>query len=210
MSKESENEKIQDNLNEDVVTQDKIGAQMTPEEEVENGYDADKGGGEPVTTELGLPQQEEKESGEGKEEGEEEVQIANNDYEAKLLPDNEEEKEEQLLTATTKKPASLKRKPSSSPRKQLGRRRIQQQQRLQKEPSLTDVSRQLDKQSSQIDKILSMLLPIQRQMKGTTTSAARQPQLIKQLQSQTKQLQRQLYQIQKSVQKDKKRVKKKK
>jgi hypothetical protein len=208
LSNESENEKIQDNLNEDVVTQDKIGAQMMPEEEVENGYDADKGGEEPATTELGLPQQEEKESGERKEE----VQIANNDYEAKLLPDNEEEeeKEEQLLTATTKKPASLKRKPSSSPSKQLGRRRIQQQQRLQKEPSLTDVSRQLDKQSSQIDKILSMLLPIQRQIKGTTTSAARQPQLIKQLQSQTKQLQRQLYQIQKSVQKDKKRVKKKK
>lgn len=207
MSKESENEKIQGNLSEDVVTQDKIGA-LIPEEE--NGYDADKGGGEePVTTELGLPQQEEKEVGEGKEE---EVQVANNDYEAKVLPDNEEEdKEEQLLTATTKKPASLKRKSSSSPRKQLGRRRIQQQQqRLQKEPSLADVSRQLDKQSSQIDKILSMLQPIQRQIKGTTTSAARQPQLIKQLQSQTKQLQRQLYQIQKNVQKNKKTVKKKK
>ena len=68
MSKESENEKIQDNLSEDVVTQDKIGAQMTPEEEVENRYDADKGGGEPATTELGLPQQEEKESEEGEEE----------------------------------------------------------------------------------------------------------------------------------------------
>ena len=207
MSKESENEKIQGNLSEDVVTQDKIGAQMIPEEE--SGYDADKGGGEePVTTELGLPQQEEKEVGEGKEE---EVQVANNDYEAKVLPDNEEEdKEEQLLTATTKKPASLKRKSSSSPRKQLGRRRIQQQQRLQKEPSLADVSRQLDKQSTQIDKILSMLQPIQRQIKGTTTSAARQPQLIKQLQSQTRQLQRQLYQIQKNVQKHKKTVKKKK
>jgi hypothetical protein len=209
LSKESENEKIQGNLSEDVVTQDRIGAQMIPEEE--SGYDADKGGGEePVTTELGLPQQEEKEVGEGKEE---EVQVANNDYEAKVLPDNEEEdKEEQLLTATTKKPASLKRKSSSSPRKQLGRRRIQQQQqqRLQKEPSLADVSRQLDKQSSQIDKILSMLQPIQRQIKGTTTSAARQPQLIKQLQSQTKQLQRQLYQIQKNVQKNKKTVKKKK
>lgn len=208
MSKESENEKIQGNLSEDVVTQDRIGAQMIPEEE--SGYDADKGGEEPVTTELGLPQQEEKEVGEGKEE---EVQVANNDYEAKVLPDNEEEdKEEQLLTATTKKPASLKRKSSSSPRKQLGRRRIQQQQQqgLQKEPSLADVSRQLDKQSSQIDKILSMLQPIQRQIKGTTTSAARQPQLIKQLQSQTKQLQRQLYQIQKNVQKHKKTVKKKK
>ena len=207
MSKESENEKIQGNLSEDVVTQDKIGAQMIPEEE--SGYDADKGGGEePVTTELGLPQQEEKEVGEG---NEEEVQVANNDYEAKVLPDNEEEdKEEQLLTATTKKPASLKRKSSSSPRKQLGRRRVQQQQRLQKEPSLADVSRQLDKQSSQIDKILSMLQPIQRQIKGTTISAARQPQLIKQLQSQTKQLQRQLYQIQKNVQKNKKTVKKKK
>jgi hypothetical protein len=206
LSKESENEKIQGNLSEDVVTQDRIGAQMIPEEE--SGYDADKGGEEPVTTELGLPQQEEKEVGEGKEE---EVQVANNDYEAKVLPDNEEEdKEEQLLTATTKKPASLKRKSSSSPRKQLGRRRIQQQQRLQKELSLADVSRQLDKQSSQIDKILSMLQPIQRQIKGTTTSAARQPQLIKQLQSQTKQLQRQLYQIQKNVQKHKKTVKKKK
>jgi hypothetical protein len=208
LSKESENEKIQGNLSEDVVTQDRIGAQMIPEEE--SGYDADKGGEEPVTTELGLPQQEEKEVGEGKEE---EVQVANNDYEAKVLPDNEEEdKEEQLLTATTKKPASLKRKSSSSPRKQLGRRRIQQQQQqgLQKEPSLADVSRQLDKQSSQIDKILSMLQPIQRQIKGTTTSAARQPQLIKQLQSQTKQLQRQLYQIQKNVQKHKKTVKKKK
>jgi len=65
-----------------------------------------------------------------------------------------------------------------------------------KESQNKSISKQLDKQTIQINKIiLQMLQPLQKHIK----SADKQSELIKQLQSQLKQLQKQVSQIQKTV-----------
>ena len=65
----------------------------------------------------------------------------------------------------------------------------------QKEVALTGISKQLDKQSTQINKIIQILQPAQKQFK----SVERQSELIKQIQSQLKQLQTMVLQVQKRI-----------
>jgi hypothetical protein len=115
-----------------------------------------------------------------KKEAEEKVEVAEGGQDLKVLPENEEEeKEEILLTTPKKKPKTSKAKPF----------------KINHEINLTDLSKHLEKQSTQTNKIIQMLQPIQRQIK----SAEKQPALIKQLQSQLKQVQKQVSQIQKGI-----------
>ncbi|HEY6885336.1 MAG TPA: hypothetical protein VI278_14980 [Nitrososphaeraceae archaeon] len=70
------------------------------------------------------------------------------------------------------------------------------QQELEETISSKSISKQLDKQTIQINKkIAQMLQPLQKHLK----SVDKQSQLIRQLQSQLKQLQRQVSQIQKTI-----------
>jgi hypothetical protein len=70
----------------------------------------------------------------------------------------------------------------------------------------TALSKQLDNQSSQINKIIQILQPVQKQFK----SIERQSELIKQIQFQLKQLQKLVLQFQKGIRNTKKENNKKK
>ena len=70
----------------------------------------------------------------------------------------------------------------------------------------TALSKQLDKQSSQINKIIQILQPVQKQFK----SIERQSELIRQIQFQLKQLQKPVLQFQKGIRITKKENNKKK
>lgn len=107
-----------------------------------------------------------------------------------VLPENEEEeKEEILLTASTVEKARPK---MSSPSKAKSSR-----MRRRDEISSANVRYQLEKQTTQIDKIRRTLQSILKDSK----SIQGQSKLIKQLQLQLKQLQNQLTQIQKIIKK---------
>ena len=116
------------------------------------------------------------------------------DQELKVLPRSEEEKEkEEIVTAdAAKKPLP---RTTTTATATIGKRkkqqRLQKQQQQQKETTITNVSKQLEKQTTEIDRIKSILQS--------------QPELIKQLQSQLKQLQKQVSQIQKYIIKKKKK-----
>ena len=89
---------------------------------------------------------------------------------------------------------------ASAATKQLGQRKREgenkgRQNIKQKEVALTGISKQLDKQSTQINKIIQILQPAQKQFK----SVERQSELIKQIQSQLKQLQTMVLQVQKRI-----------
>ena len=89
---------------------------------------------------------------------------------------------------------------ASAATKQLGQRKREgenkgRQNIKQKEAALTGISKQLDKQSTQINKIIQILQPAQKQFK----SVERQSELIKQIQSQLKQLQTMVLQVQKRI-----------
>ena len=99
-----------------------------------------------------------------------------------VLPSNEEEEKEEILLTTTTK--SLKKQSKASQRK------IQE-----KTTSSTRILKQLDKQSTQVNKIIQTLQLVQRQVK----SAEIYPELLRQLQSQLKQLQKHVSQIQKGL-----------
>ena len=74
-----------------------------------------------------------------------------------------------------------------------------------KESQIQSISKQLDKQTTKINKnIIQMLQPLQKHIK----SVDKQSELIKQLQSQLKQLQKQVSQIQRAVSIGKKNKKK--
>jgi hypothetical protein len=103
------------------------------------------------------------------------------DNELEVLPSNEEEEKEEILLTTTK---SLKK--SSKP---------SQQKKQEKTIPLTSLLKQLNKQGTQVNKIIQMLQPTQRQIK----SAQRHPELLRQIQSQLKQLQKHISQIQKGM-----------
>ena len=124
-----------------------------------------------------------------KKETQEKVEVAEGGQDLKVLPENEEEEKEEILLATTKK------KPKTSKTKPF---------KVNHEINLTDLSKHLERQSTQINKIIEMLQPVQKQIK----SAQRQPELIKQLQSQLKQLQKLVLQIQKGISITKARKKK--
>jgi hypothetical protein len=79
------------------------------------------------------------------------------------------------------------------------------QQELQETIPSKSISKQLDKQTIQINKkIMQMLQPLQKHIK----SADKQSELIRQLQSQLKQLQKQVSQIQRALSVGKKKTKK--
>ena len=76
-------------------------------------------------------------------------------------------------------------------------------QRLQREEIiLINISKQLDKQTAEIEKMSSVLQSIQKYIKPLRRQ---QPELMKQLQSQIKEIQKQTSQVQRSVIKRKRR-----
>jgi len=101
------------------------------------------------------------------------------------LQEEEEEQQDILLTeATSITPKRAKvAKMKSSVRNQY------------KEKILADISGQLQKQSTKIDKVVQMLQPLQKYLK----SAKKQTELIKELQSHLKQLQKKLSQIKNGI-----------
>ena len=108
-----------------------------------------------------------------------------NDEQLKVLPENEEEeKEEILLTASTVEKAKPKMSSSSKAKSSRTRRRD--------EISSANAREQLERQSTQIDKIRPMLQSIMKDSKST-------PGQLKLIRSQLKQLQNQLTQIQKII-----------
>ena len=105
----------------------------------------------------------------------------------KVLPENEEE--EKVVEVKDTGIKSLPRATTTTP---IGKRKKQQPlQKQQKEPTITNVCKQLEQQTTEIKKLKSTLQS--------------QSQLVKQLQSQLKQLQKQISQIQKYVAKKKKK-----
>ncbi|MGB8025895.1 MAG: hypothetical protein WCF06_16450 [Nitrososphaeraceae archaeon] len=84
-----------------------------------------------------------------------------------------------MLLTTTNEP-----KVSSPSSKKRSKTTQQQQQKTKEEEArtipITALSKQLDKQSIQIIKVMQMLEPVQRQIRTTK----KQPALIKQIQSQ--------------------------
>ena len=114
-------------------------------------------------------------------------------HELEVLPANEEEEKEEILTAdsTVVTPQPKIPAPQSSKTKSPYKRNLQQTGEL----DLADVSKKLDKQRIQINKIIQLVQPVQKQIK----SAERQLVLVKQLQSQLKQLQKQVSQVQKKI-----------
>ncbi|MGB8023236.1 MAG: hypothetical protein WCF06_02835 [Nitrososphaeraceae archaeon] len=107
------------------------------------------------------------------------------------LIDKEESKAQSDTGFYAARPETTK-KPRAPPSKKKSSKRIQQQGRTM---NLTDVSKQLKKQTTQIDKIRLMLEVMQKQIR----TSEKHPESIKQLQFQMKQLQKQVSQIQKNV-----------
>jgi hypothetical protein len=109
--------------------------------------------------------------------------------------------EAEEIPTTTKEPGVRATISSRKPSKAT--RPLQQEER-QETVSLKSISKQLDKQTIQINKnITKMLQPLQKHIK----SAAKQSEVTKQLQSQLKQMQQQVSQIQKVVNIGKKKKK---
>ena len=134
-------------------------------------------------------------SGQRENEQEDMVEPAEGDQELKTIPENEEEEEKEhiFLATTNEAKISSSKKPSKSSQQQKTKRK--------EEKLLSSLSKQLDKQGTQIAKIMQILQPVQKQIQ----SAQNQLKLIKQLQSQLKRLQKQVSQIQKDIIKNSKR-----
>jgi hypothetical protein len=110
------------------------------------------------------------------------------DQQLNVLPENEEEENEEiLLTARTVEKAKPKMSSLSKAKSSRMRRRV--------EISSASVREQLERQTTQIDKIRSMLQSLVKETKSTQG----QSKLIKQLQSQLKKLQNQVTQIHKTI-----------
>ena len=110
------------------------------------------------------------------------------DQQLNVLPENEEEENEEiLLTARTVEKAKPKMSSPSKAKSSRMRRRV--------EISSASVREQLERQTTQIDKIRSMLQSLVKETKSTQE----QSKLIKQLQSQLKKLQNQVTQIHKTI-----------
>ena len=113
--------------------------------------------------------------------------------ELRILPENNEGiKIEKIVTAhaTVKEPLL----------KYMMRKKRQRPQR--EEIILINISKQLDKQTAEIEKMSSVLQSIQKYIKPLRRQ---QPELMKQLQSQIKEIQKQTSQVQRSVIKRKRR-----
>lgn len=137
-------------------------------------------------------------SGQRENEEEDMVEPAEGDQELKTIPENEEEEEKEhiFLATTNEAKISSSKKPSKSSQQQQKTKRKEEKTIL-----LSSLSKPLDKQGTQIAKIMQILQPVQKQIQ----SAQNQLKLIKQLQSQLKRLQKQVSQIQKDIIKNSKR-----
>jgi hypothetical protein len=115
------------------------------------------------------------------------------DQELKVLPESEDEKEKEIIVAADAARKSLPRATTTTSdiNKRKKQKQLQKQLHQQKEPTITNVSKQLEQQTTEIKNMKSILQP--------------QLELIKPLQSQFKQLQKQMSQIQKYVAKKKKK-----
>jgi hypothetical protein len=120
--------------------------------------------------------------------GHEEVKVAQ-DHELKVLPENEEEdKEEILITDATKRPSTAKTKTENKKQKDV--------QKREKGKALpTEITKILNRQTGEIDKMALQLSSIAKQLKLIKN----QSDLVKQLQSQLRQIQKQMSQIQKGI-----------
>jgi uncharacterized protein with gpF-like domain len=119
-------------------------------------------------------------------EEEEEVEVAQ-DHKLKVLPENEEEdKEEILITDATKRPPSAKTTKTIKKKQRGGGRRG-------REALPDEMTKVLNRQTVEIDKMALLLQSILKQLKPLKI----QSDLIKQLQFQLRQIQKQILQIQK-------------
>ena len=124
-----------------------------------------------------------------REEVEEKIEVAaEGDQELKVFPENkEEQKREEALLTTIEKPkvSSLSRITTRRPPKSSHQQKLRQQQQKIKEQEaeeaqdekrktifVTSMSRQLNKQSTQINRAIQILQPIQRQIKSTEKQSA--------------------------------------
>lgn len=178
---------------------------MSADQETTTQKNSDDSSTEPITQEA---QGIDSGSRQEREENEEKMEIAaEGDQELKVVPENEKEQDkEEAIIETTEKPkmssspsrTSTKRG-SKSNNSQLDTRQNTKQHEGSEEGKttipLTSLSKQLDKQNTQINKIMQILLPIEKQIKSTD----RQLELTKQVQSQIKQLQKQVLQVQKEI-----------
>jgi hypothetical protein len=121
-------------------------------------------------------------------------------HELKVLPANEEEEKEEILTADSTAVTPQPKMPA--PQSSKTRSPYKGNQQRMGESNLADVSKKLDKQRIQINKIIQLVQPVQKQIK----SAERQLELVKQLQSQLKQLQKQVSQVQKKITNNRKQI----
>jgi len=107
------------------------------------------------------------------------------------LIDKEESKAQSDTGFYTASPETTK-KPRAPPSKKKSSKRIQQQGRIM---NLNDISKQLNKQTTQIDKIRLMLEVMQKQIR----TSEKHPESIRLILFQMKHLQKQVSQIQKNV-----------
>ena len=120
--------------------------------------------------------------------GHEEVKVAQ-DHELKVLPENEEEdKEEILITDATKRPSTVKTTTENKKQRDV--------QRRGKGKALpNEITRMLNKQTGEIDKMALQFSSIAKQLKLIKN----QSDSIKQLGSELRQIQKQMSQIQKGI-----------
>ena len=119
---------------------------------------------------------------------EEEVKVAQ-DHELKVLPENEEEdKEEILITDATKRPSTAKT--TTKNKKQRG---LQKRRKGKALPN--EITRILNRQTGEIDKMALQLSSIAKQLKLIKN----QSDSVKQLGSELRQIQKQMSQIQKGI-----------
>jgi hypothetical protein len=120
--------------------------------------------------------------------GHEEVKVAQ-DHELKVLPENEEEdKEEILITDATKRPPTAKTKTENKKQKDV-------QKRGKAKALPNEITKTLNRQTGEIDKMALQLSSIGKQLKLIKNQSAS----VKQLQSQLRQIQKQMSQIQKGI-----------
>jgi methyl-accepting chemotaxis protein len=110
----------------------------------------------------------------------------------KAVVEGEETNEQGLESASTVDELQPTPQPPSQPRQQGKRASIR---RIQK--SIVDVSKQVEKQTGQINKVNQVVQTLQKQ----TKSGQRQSDVLNQIRSQVNQIQRQITQVQRTVQK---------
>jgi hypothetical protein len=76
------------------------------------------------------------------------------DQELKVLPESEEDNQKQIIVAAD---AAKKSLPRATTTTTIGKRKKQKQKQQQKEPTITNISKQLDQQATEIKRIKSMV-----------------------------------------------------